>query len=303
MSPRGDTAALVIGIGELLWDLRPDGATIGGAPFNATAHLAALGYRAAYTTAVGRDELGAGAIGELRARGIETCLVAQADGLPTGVAHVALDEDGSPAFALASPAAYEALCMDSETIDTIVEAEPAIVVIGTLAHRSQALLADTQRLLARLPQAICVYDVNLRDGCWTPETVVTLAHAATALKLSRDEAETIAAALGDRWAGLEAFCHDAAARFGLRAVAITDGPRDAALLLDGVLVTLTPPPVQVLDSIGAGDAFTAALADGLHRGMPPEPLLARANELGALVATVRGALPDRRPTITEGRLR
>jgi fructokinase len=294
----------VLGIGELLWDLRPDGAAIGGAPFNATAWLSDLGYRTAYATAVGRDELGDAAVRELRARGIETCLVARTDGIPTGVAHVQVQADGSPTFELVSPAAYEALALDDVTLETIVEADPAIVVIGTLAHRSPGLLESTRRLLTRLPDAICVYDVNLREGCWSQELIVILAELATVLKLSGGEAETFARVLGARWRGVEHFCRDIAARFALRAVAVTDGPRQTALLFDDVFATRPPEPVQVVDSIGSGDAFTAGLADGVFRRLQPDALLGWANGLGGRAASIPGALPDRRkPTTTEAQSR
>lgn len=279
-----------LGIGELLWDELPDGARLGGAPFNVIANLSRLGHRAAYATAVGRDVAGDAALAELRRRGIETTLVTRAE-LPTGAARVVLAADGTPGFEIVSPAAYEAFAFDAAMQDQAVAAAPRIVVFGTLAQRFPAVRAATAAVLDRLAAPIRIYDVNLREGCWSPELVAELAGLATVLKLSEAEAELLAPYLVGDWNGVEGFSRRAAARFGLRAVAITAGAGTAALLLDDTFATAEPPAVTVVDAVGAGDAFAAGLADALDVEVDAETALRRANALGALAASQAGALP------------
>ncbi len=312
--------AMVVGLGELLWDRGPSGETIGGAPFNVVAHLATLGHRVAFATALGRDPLGDAALRELRARGIDASLVARVDGVPTGVARVVPGADGGPAFEIVRPAAYESLQLGPDDVDRLAALEPAALVFGTLAHHGGALLAATRVLATRCAAAVRVYDVNLREGWWTPALVRELAELATVVKLSEHEAPAVADALGVAWSGAaEPLARALAAACGARAVAITAGARGASLLLDGAFASAAPPATSVVgatgpaaaigasdaatgppdaipatgpaDAIGAGDAFTAGLVDGILRGAPTGTALARSNALGALVASRVGALP------------
>jgi fructokinase len=287
------THPLIVGVGELLWDRLSAGDRLGGAPFNVVCHLVRLGYRTAFVTAVGEDELGDAALRQLRKRGVDDSFVTRQPSAPTGVARVALGADGTPAFEIVRPAAYERLRLDAWTIARLTELGPAALVIGTLAHAGTGLLAHTRELVKGLSGATVVYDVNLRAGQWSTVLVRDLAELATIVKLSSEEAHELAPALGgSSGGGIESFCRELARRFELRGVAVTDGQADAALLLDGVFTLARPPRVDVVDTIGTGDAFTAALVDGLVQAEPVEATLKRAVALGALVASQHGALPE-----------
>jgi fructokinase len=280
----------IFGFGELLWDILPGGKTIGGAPFNVLAQLARLGHKVAFASAVGRDELGDAALEEVAARDIDTTFIARVD-QPTGVAQVRIGEDGSPSFELARPAAYEALGFDDGAISRIVGLDPAALVFGTIAHAHGRLLQSTRSLAAELEGAAFVYDVNLRNGWWTPALVPDLMRIATVVKLSAEEAETLVPSVGVRWGGYERYSRALAAKFGLEGVALTAGGAAASLLLGDEFTCAVPPKVRVKDAVGAGDAFTAGLVDGMVRGESPTAILRRATALGALVASAAGALP------------
>lgn len=291
-SKRGRSGpARVLGIGEILWDLLPDGPRLGGAPFNAIAHLARLGYDATYVTAVGPDALGREALAAAKRLGVDTRYMSTVSS-PTGTARVEIDGEGTPRFDIASPAAYESPRLTDADVDEIVGLSPRAIVFGTLAQRSAIVHGLTTRLAAMLPTADRVYDVNLRQGCWSVQLVDELMRTATIAKLNADEMVVLAPGFDAPSTSAPEFCESVARRFGLRAVSVTRGARGAGLWIDGAYYEEPAVPVQVVDTVGAGDAFTAALVDGLIRGEEPRAVLRRANALAAFVASRPGAIPE-----------
>jgi fructokinase len=284
-------ARVVLGIGELLWDLLPAGPRLGGAPFNAIAHLARLGYAVTYVTSVGPDDLGRATLAAARRLGVEQRYIRTVD-LPTGTARVELDADGSPHFEIARPAAYEDIDLTAAEVEEIVGLHPRAVVFGTLAQRSPAVRAVTDRLIEALPTALRVYDVNLRKDCWSPPLVDDLMRRATVVKLNADEMASLATHFEAPAEPPVAFCASVAERFSLLGVCVTRGPLGAGLWLEGGYFEEPGVPVRVVDTVGAGDAFTAALIDGLIRRDEPRHILRSANALGAFVASRPGVVPE-----------
>ena len=283
------SASTAVGIGELLWDLLPSGPTLGGAPFNAGVHLARLGMTVRYVTAVGPDALGERALAEVQRLGLDSSLIQTAD-LPTGIARVRIDSAGVPAFEIQSPAAYEGLTtLSASAVGALAGAR--ILLFGTLAQRSPGVLATTHRLSEALPGAERIYDLNLRPGCWDPELVETLLALATVAKLNSEEQSVLARTFALP-ASTERFARAAAERFGLRAVCVTRGADGAALLLDDAYLEGTPRPVRVVDTVGAGDAFSAGIAAGLVARWPIAAVLDLGSALAAVVVARAGAIPD-----------
>jgi fructokinase len=308
-------AMLAVGVGEILWDRLPGGDEIGGAPLNVVSHLARFGHRAAYVTAVGQDRAGDAAIAEVHRRGIDTSLVGRADGVPTGLAQVTLGEGGSPAFVLRRPAAFEQWGDDDSVVARAMGMEPSFLVFGTLAQMRAPARAGLRRIAASCAGAVRLYDVNLRDGWWSAGLVAEIIGLASVVKLSESEASELAPALGVSWGSgaddpggfsagecsagefsagefsAEEFSRALAARYELRGVAVTAGPDAASLWLDGVFARAAPPESDVVDAVGAGDAFAAGLLDAIGQGLGAPAALRRANALGTLVASRRGAQP------------
>jgi fructokinase len=284
-----DQASRVTGIGELVWDLLPAGPRLGGAPFNTVAHLARFGWAAEYVTAVGRDLLGQRALDEIRRLGVGTSLVQVSD-RPTGVVRVRLDTAGVPDYEIVAPAAYEEISpLEGEGLEAASRAD--VLVFGTLAQRSSGTRAATRQLVDAAAAAVRLYDVNLRPGCWDAALVGELILLATIVKLNEDEQNALAAALDLPASPIERFARATATRYGLRGVCVTRGPAGAALLLDDVYREAAAPSVDVVDTVGAGDAFAAALAHGFVNDRPVSEILDRAIRLGALVASRAGAIP------------
>ena len=287
----GDMAdGRVLGIGELLWDLFPDGPRLGGAPFNVVANMRRLSHPAAFVTAVGDDELGRSAVAAVGELGVDTTFISVAPDLPTGTVAVTPDPVEGHRFTIGSPAAYASIG-DADTLVTrLLDLVPEALVYGTLAQRSPAVRELTHRVATEIRPVNRLYDVNLRDGSWTGDLVLDLLRDATVVKLNGDEAVVLAGLLGSAATG-RALATALAARYGIERLCITRGAAGATLLVGGDEHTVEGIHVEVVDTVGAGDAFAAGLLHGLLTDMPPDETLRFANRLGALVASRAGALP------------
>ena len=287
----GDMAdGRVLGVGELLWDLFPDGPRLGGAPFNVVASMRRLSHPAAFVTAVGDDELGRSAVAAVDELGVDTTFISVARDLPTGTVAVTPDPVEGHRFTIGSPAAYESIG-DADTLVTrLLDLVPEALVYGTLAQRSPAVRELTHRVATEIRPVNRLYDVNLRDGSWTGDLVLDLLRDATVVKLNGDEAVVLAGLLGSAATG-RALATALAARYGIERLCITRGAAGATLLVGGDEYMVEGIEVDVADTVGAGDAFAAGLLHGLLTDMPPDETLRFANRLGALVASRAGALP------------
>jgi fructokinase len=285
------SASRVMGIGELLWDVFPDGPRLGGAPFNVTANLRRLGHPATFVTAVGDDELGERARTAAVDMGIDPAFIATSRELPTGTVVVVPDDAGGHRFEVVTPVAYESITGSDRVLERMEAWAPDAIVFGTLAQRFSGTRDLTGRVAADLGPRECLYDVNLRDGCWTPELVLDLLPLATVVKADDAEAAMLASLLGcDRTAA--GIGERLAPGSGVHTVCVTRGPDGADMWSNGTMSTVAGIPVAVADTVGAGDAFAAALVHGILVDLPATESLAFANRLGALVASRPGALPS-----------
>lgn len=286
----GRADAGVIGVGELLWDLFPDGPRLGGAPFNVTANLRRLGHRAAFVSAVGDDALGRAALAAADDLGVDATFISTAPDLPTGTVEVTPDTVEGHRFVIGSPAAYESIGDGDALIARIRAWGPDALAYGTLAQRFEGVRALTRRIAVEIRPTHRLYDVNLRDGTWTPTLVLDLLGDATIVKVNADEAEILAGLLGTA-ADARSLGTRLAARSGIGVLCITRGADGASLWVRGDARSVGGIHIDVVDTVGAGDAFAAALLHGLLTGRPPAETLDLANRLAALVASRPGALP------------
>jgi fructokinase len=195
-----------------------------------------------------------------------------------------------PAYEIVSPAAYEAIVpLGGGALELASRVD--LLVFGTLAQRFPGPRHATRQLADAAGEAIRLYDVNLRPGCWEPALVGELLSLATIVKLNDDEQATLADALELPVAPTERFARAMAVRYRLRGVCVTRGSAGAALLLDDEYREAPAPAVDVVDTVGAGDAFAAALAEGVLSKRPVLEILAQAIRLAALVVARAGATP------------
>jgi fructokinase len=282
----------VISIGEVLWDIVGQEEHLGGATFNFSAHLSRLGHRVSFISAVGEDELGQKVIDSMSRLGLATDYLHTEKDHPTGTASVALASDGQPKFVLHRPAAYDFPELTASQCERLFSRSVDWIYFGTLHQiypQARRLTAD---LLDRASGARRFYDVNLRSDGYTPELIRELMSRATVVKLNHEEVEAIARMFGSRHGSIEEFCRNYAALYKWEGVCVTRGSLGCAVLMGGNYIEAPGYLVQVVDTVGAGDAFAAAFLHGLGSGWPTPKIADFANRVGALVASRRGAIPD-----------
>ena len=277
----------ILCFGEILWDELPNGRCVGGAPLNVAAHLRALGREATVASRVGDDPSGDELLVALSSLGVRTELVQVDPQLPTGAVEVKLGPAGEPTYDILAPAAWDAI---QPATDLIQRAESArVVVFGSLVQRHPTTRSTLSELL-QTATGTRVFDVNLRTP-YDDRAIVeaSLAYADT-VKVNLDELVALS-----RWfdlgAGVETAVSELSRRFGCGTVCVTSGAGGAALWRDGELEMSPAPRVQVVDTVGAGDAFLAALLDADLADLGPADMLRAANRRGAAVAARRGAMP------------
>ena len=282
----------IVTIGEVLWDLIGGREYLGGAPLNFSVQCARLGHRVSLVSAVGDDDRGRAALARIRDLGVSTSFVRTVAGQATGTVGVTVDAEGQPSYAIHRPAAYDFAGLDDADFAALTADPPEWIAFGTLHSmdpRARALLGT---VIERFPRARRFYDVNLRRDSYTPGLVNELLALAHVAKLTDSE---VAEVTGVAEGSIESFCRTYAARFGWQAVCITRGAEGCALFTGGEYVEAPGVPVTVADTVGAGDAFDAALVHGLECGWPAARIAEFANRLGALVASRPGGTPEWSP--------
>jgi fructokinase len=283
---------VIVGLGEVLWDVFPDGPRFGGAPANFVTSVAALAptsFDVQMVTAVGRDDLGRRALELLQKRGVNTSCVAVVD-RPTGQVLVRLDAAGQPSYEISEGAAWDNIEWTHQLRQVATTAEA--VCFGTLGQRSETSRRTIQRFVEATPEnCLRVFDVNLRPPSWTEEIVLRSLELANVVKLNDAELAELAPVL-DLSGTLDDMLSHLIRRFSLRVVALTRG-EDGALVVSasGESSDLPSQPTAVADTVGAGDAYTAALAIGLLRGLSIETINAWAIRVAAFVCSQPGATP------------
>ena len=277
----------VVCFGEILWDVLPHGRFLGGAPLNVAYHLARLGCAPRLVSAVGRDALGDEALAAIARAGLGAESIARHAHVPTGTVNVTLDAAGQASYVIAEPVAW-----DEISVAPAPGVRPAALVFGSLALRRPANRAALRARLAAAP-GLRVCDLNLRAPHDDLAPLAEFLGQLDVLKLNEAEARRL---MPPALAAASVATHAAhlAATLRCATVCITLGA-DGALLRHGEKTfRASAPAVAVRDTIGAGDAFTAALLDGILRARPQPDwpaLLVRAAALGAFVASRDGAQP------------
>jgi len=280
---------VIVALGELLWDLLPAGPQLGGAPANFACHARALGADACLVSRVGDDSLGRGAVKALAALGLPTGTVAVDTASPTGTVDVLVEPDGQPRYQIHENVAWDGLVADSAAQEVASRADA--ICFGTLAQRSERSRSAIQSLLQIAPQsALRIFDVNLRQHYYTDTLVKESLERSNVIKVNDAELPKLAGMFhltGDPRAQIR----ELAGRFNLRLVAYTRGPLGSLLYSGGAWSDLPGRKVTVVDTVGAGDAFTAALTVGLLAGRSLDLVHQGASEVAAFVCSRAGATP------------
>jgi fructokinase len=278
----------VIGIGEVLWDLLPAGPQLGGAPANFACHAQALGANAGVITRVGNDSLGHEIIRRISAIGLPADGVQVDESAPTGTVSVSLS-DGVPQYNIFENVAWDRIAASHNALASVRAADA--VCFGSLAQRNIISRESIQRLMSSATaNAWRVFDINLRQHFFNREILQSSLELANVLKLNDSELAVIAHTFG-----VEGNCRrqieSLVSRFGFRVVALTRGASGSILYRDGRWSEHAAMEIEVKDTVGAGDSFTAALCLGLLRGLDLDDINLAANQVAAYVCSSVGATP------------
>ena len=289
---RGSDVYRILGIGELLWDVLPEGAQLGGAPANYSVMAARLGDHAAVVSRIGGDELGRRALEVLEAFPVDRSLLQVDPELPTGRVTVALT-DGQASYTIHQPVAWDNLTITSEWLRAAEGADA--VCFGSLAQRD-ARSRETIHALVRATRRECerIFDVNLRTPYYSAEILGESLKLASVVKMNDAEVPVVAGLLGlaPGKIGLREGADLMLAAFpNLKLVAITRGGEGSLLVGRHEWHEHPGIRIKVADTIGAGDCFTAAMTHYLLRGAPLETLNEAGNRWGGYVASQAGAMP------------
>ncbi len=272
----------IVAFGETLWDLLPAGPALGGAPCNFAYRAASLGDRAVVVTRLGRDDLGKKAFDQLTALGMETGFVQWDDGRPTGTVPVVIDAKGIPDFRIVKDVAYDFI--------QPVEIEADAVCFGSLVQRAPTSRRALCRLLGASRGAIKFLDINLRKECYSREILRDSLERADLVKLNDAEAVRLRELFGLRGKSAPAIAREVRRRWSLDVCVVTRGEKGAFAVTRDEEVEVSGWKVDVVDTIGSGDAFSAAFLHGWLRGRSLEDCVFFGNALGALVARTKGAM-------------
>jgi fructokinase len=279
----------IVGIGEVLWDLLPAGPQLGGAPANFAYHAHALGAHASVVTRVGNDVFGREILRRLGEQGIADGTVQVDDTAPTGTVTVELSDKGIPSYVIHQKVAWDQLAVTPSALKAIREADA--ICFGSLAQRGEVSRTAIQRLVAAAPaDALRVFDINLRQEYFSRDVIEQSLRLANVLKLNDSELPILASLFGLTGSTRQQM-DVLALRFSLRLVALTRGPAGSLLLQDGKWSDCPSVPIQIVDTVGAGDSFTAALVMGLLQQMDLDEINMLADEVARHVCSCAGATP------------
>lgn len=280
---------LVIGVGEVLWDVFDDQKFLGGAPANVAYHSSSLGAKAQVLSRVGDDALGSITLNQLRDNGIDTSLISIGSH-PTGTVRVTLDATNSAQNTFPDDVAWDHLEADPVALSAASQADA--LCFGTLAQRSSQSRSTIRQLLqAAKPEALRVLDLNLRCDFFDKELIADSLQQANILKINNEELaiiEKLFALAGSEDEQLQTL----AQTYSLKAIALTKGGEGSTLLRGNEIHHQQAPKTELVDTVGAGDSFTATLIAGLLASAPLAAINSLASAIAAFVCTQPGATPS-----------
>jgi fructokinase len=284
-----DRKYILVGLGEILWDMLPDGKQLGGAPANFAYHAQALGGQGVVVSCVGDDELGKEIIERLEELGLDRSHIAVDKNHPTGTVTVELDEKGVPDYNIHENVAWDFIPSDPRTAELAARADA--VCFGSLCQRSEVSHRTVRDFLqATRPDCIRVFDINLRQTYFNKGIVNTMLELSDVLKLNDEELSVVADLLGLDDSEDEIFSQ-LTKNYGLRMIAVTWGANGSRLYAQGENSEHKGFPAEVADTVGAGDSFAAAIALGLLHGRTLDDINGFANRVASFVCSRSGATP------------
>lgn len=280
----------VVGIGEVLWDILPDGKKIGGAPANFAYHVSQFGLQSLVVSAIGDDALGQEIIGTFRDKGLNSLISTVP--YPTGTVQVELDMAGIPQYIIKEGVAWDYIPFTPE-LEALARNTRA-VCFGSLAQRSTVSRNTINRFIDTMPKdngTLIVFDANLRQSFYSEDVLEQSMAQCNVLKINDEELPTVCRISGIPESNPESQCRALLNRYNLKILILTCGVNGSYIFTPDAKSFLATPQVKVADTVGAGDSFTAAFTASILSGLPVPVAHRKAVDVSAFVCTQNGAMP------------
>lgn len=280
----------VVGIGEVLWDILPDGKKIGGAPANFAYHVSQFGLQSLVVSAIGDDALGQEIIGTFRDKGLNSLISTVP--YPTGTVQVELDMAGIPQYIIKEGVAWDNIPFTPE-LEALAR-NTCAVCFGSLAQRSTVSRNTINRFIDTMPKdngTLIVFDANLRQSFYSEDVLEQSMMRCNILKINDEELPTVCRISGIIESDPESQCRALLNRYNLKILILTCGVNGSYIFTHDAKSFLPTPQVEVADTVGAGDSFTAAFTASILSGLPVPVAHRKAVDVSAFVCTQNGAMP------------
>lgn len=281
---------IVVGMGEALWDVLPEGKKIGGAPANFAYHVSQFGLPSCVVSAVGSDLLGKEIVENFISKGLNHLI--EEVPYPTGTVLVELDEAGVPQYEIKENVAWDNIPY-TERLESLARRTKA-VCFGSLAQRNVVSRQTINRFLDAMPQmedSLVVFDVNLRQGFYNREILCNSMKRCNILKINDEELVTVSRMFGYPGIDLQDKCWILLGKYNLKMLILTCGINGSYVFTPGNVSFMPTPKVEVADTVGAGDSFTAAFISNILKGKSVSEAHSSAVRTSAFVCTRNGAMP------------
>lgn len=281
---------LIIGMGEVLWDVLPEGKKLGGAPCNFAYHVSQFGLDSCAVSAIGDDPLGKEIIENLDEKGVNYHI--DTVPYPTGTVQVELDSNGVPQYEIKENVAWDNIPY-TERLEELAQQTKAICY-GSLGQRNIVSRNTINRFLDNIPaenDPLVVFDINLRQSFYTKEILCNSMKRCNILKINDEELVIVSRLFGYPGIDLQDKCWILLGKYNLKMLILTCGINGSYVFTPGNVSFQPTPTVNVADTVGAGDSFTAAFIASILRGESVEKAHSRAVEVSAYVCTQNGAMP------------
>ena len=288
---------IVVGMGEALWDVLPEGKKIGGAPANFAYHVSQFGLPSCVVSAIGDDALGKEIIENFTSKGLDQ-LIAEVP-YPTGTVQVAIDQTGIPLYDIKENVAWDNIPY-TEHLDALAKRTKA-VCFGSLAQRNVVSRETINHFLDTMPKdddSLIVFDVNLRQGFYNKEILCKSMQNCNILKINDEELITVSRMFGYPGIDLQDKCWILLGKYNLKMLILTCGINGSYVFTPGNVSFQPTPKVEVTDTVGAGDSFTAAFIASILKGKSVTEAHTIAVKTSAFVCTQKGAMPILPPEYT-----
>ena len=281
---------IVVGMGEALWDVLPEGKKIGGAPANFAYHVSQFGLNSCVVSAVGNDALGNEIIENFTSKGLNQLI--EKVPYPTGTVQVEIDQAGIPQYEIKENVAWDNIPYTANL--EVVASRTKAVCFGSLAQRNVVSRNTINRFLDAMPKnddTLVVFDVNLRQGFYNKEILCNSMTRCNILKINDEELVTVSRMFGYPGIDLQDKCWILLGKYNLKMLILTCGINGSYVFTPGTVSFQPTPRVEVADTVGAGDSFTAAFISSIIKRKSVAEAHSLAVQTSAFVCTKKGAMP------------